>query len=209
VQDRFGLLLILLVGSFVADGFAVRWAEAVAGVLQLAALVVASLATRLLRDHRILGLLLLTGIVALGLSATSNSASHAVGAAASTIVLIAILSAVLDRVLRHRHVTIQTLFGAACAYFLLGLIFAAIYDFLDSVSSTPLFGESVAQSVYSYFSFTTLTTLGFGDYTVKSNLGRRIVAVEAIMGQLFLATTVARLVSLYTRASGTPPSDEA
>jgi hypothetical protein len=101
-------------------------------------------------------------------------------------VLIAILVAVLDRVLRHREVTIQTLYGAMSAYFLLGLIFAAVYGGMDAASSTPI----------------------FGDYTVKTNLGRRIVAIEAIMGQLFLATTLARLVSMY-RSTPTPaPPDE-
>ena len=201
VQDRFGLVLILLASSFVALGFAEStWALVLASGLQLAALIVTSLATRLWRDHRLLGVLALVGIVAVVCSAISGDGAQVVAATASAMLLIAVLVGVLGRILRHREVTIQTLYGAMCAYFLLGLIFAAVYGGLDAASSTPLFGETVERSVYSYFSFTALTTLGFGDYTVKTNLGRRIVAIEAITGQLFLATTLARLVSLYKAA---------
>jgi hypothetical protein len=58
--------------------------------------------------------------------------------------------------------------------------------------------------VYSYFSFTSLTTVGFGDYTAKTDLGRRVVVIEAVIGQVFIATTLARLVSLYKPPSATP-----
>ena len=82
------------------------------------------------------------------------------------------------------------------AYFLLGLMFSSIYAAIDSFSHTPFFGRPVAPSVYSYFSFVTLTTLGFGDYTPATDAGRRIVVIEAVAGQVFIATTLARLVSL-------------
>ena len=108
--------------------------------------------------------------------------------------------AVLERVLRHRAVSIQTLYGAVCAYFLIGLIFSSVYAVLDAFGRDPVFGEAVSNSVYSYFSFTTLTTVGFGDYTAQTSLARRLVVIEAVMGQVFIATTLARLVSLYKSA---------
>ena len=51
--------------------------------------------------------------------------------------------------------------------------------------------------MFSYFSFTTLTTVGFGDYTAATDIARRIAVIEAVLGQVFIATTLARLVSLY------------
>jgi hypothetical protein len=204
VQDRFGLLLTLLVGSFVTLGSADNmWARVVAGLLQLAALIVAFLSTRLFRRHRWLGLSAVVGIVAVVLSLTTNDVTAGIAAIAAAIVLTAVLAAVLDQVLRHPRVSIQTLFGAVCAYFLIGLIFSSVYAVLDAFGSEPVFGETVSESVYSYFSFTTLTTLGFGDYTAKTGLARRLVAIEAVMGQVFIATTLARLVSMYKSS----PSD--
>jgi Ca2+/Na+ antiporter len=198
VQDRFGLLLLLLVGSFVALGSAERpWARVVAGLLQFAALIVAFLSTRLFRSHRWLGLFAVVGIVAIVLAVTTNDVTAGIGAIAAAVVLTAVLVAVLDQALRHRQVSIQTLFGAVCAYFLIGLIFSSIYGMLDAFGPDPVFGATVAQSVYSYFSFTTLTTVGFGDYTAHTSLAQRLVVIEAVMGQVFIATTLARLVSLY------------
>jgi Ion channel len=104
---------------------------------------------------------------------------------------------VLERVLRHRRVTLQTLYGAVCAYFLLGLAFAAIYAALDQLASDRILGEPVSESVYSYFSVTMMTTVDFGDYTAQTDIARRIVVIEAVLGQVFIATTLARLVSLY------------
>ena len=199
VRDRFGVLLLLLTASFVALGFDERWLRVAAGALQLAALVVAFAATALRREHLLLGGLATAGVVTVVLSAVSGPPGVAQGLASvcTAVVLAAVLVGVLDRVLRHREVTLQTIFGAVCGYFLIGLLFSAIYSGLDAFSSVPLFGEPVASSVYSYFSFVALTTVGFGDYTAVTDLGRRVVAIEAVAGQVFIATTLARLVSMF------------
>jgi hypothetical protein len=95
----------------------------------------------------------------------------------------------------------QTLYGAMCAYFLIGLIFGSLYGAMNDFSTDSIFGVPVEWSVYSYFSFTTLTTVGYGDYTLQTDLARRIAMIEAVGGQLFIATTLARLVSLYRSGS--------
>jgi hypothetical protein len=198
-RDRFGLLLVLLVGSFLALGVSgERWGRIVAGVLQVGALAVAFLATEVRIDHRWVGLLALGGIASVVLASVSGEIPNGLAEVAAVIVLAAILVAVLDRVLRHRRVTLQTLYGAMCAYFLIGLMFGSVYRAIDELTDASLFGEPVDVSVYSYFSFTTLTTLGFGDYTAVTDLGRRLTMIEAVMGQLFIATTLARLVSVYS-----------
>jgi Ion channel len=197
-RDRFGVLLLLLVGSFVALGFAdERWMRAVAVLLQIGALAVGFLATTLGRDHRWLGLFALVGTAAIVLVAMSGDTASGIGEIAGVVVLAALLVAVLDRVLHHEQVSVQTLFGAVCAYFLIGLMFSAVYGALNDFSNTPVFGEPVDRSVFSYFSFTTLTTVGYGDFTAVTDIARRIAMIEAVLGQVFIATTLARLVSMY------------
>ena len=116
---------------------------------------------------------------------------------AGFVVLTTLLIAVLGRLVKHERVTVQTLLGAVCAYFLIGLAFGAVYGALNDLGDAPLFGNPVQRSVFSYFSFTTLTTIGFGDYATVTDFGRRIAVVEGMVGQVFVATLLARLVSLY------------
>jgi hypothetical protein len=205
IHDRFGLLLLFLVGSFVTLGFSnPGWVRYLAAALEVAALVVALLATRPERDRRWLPVLVAIGVLAAFTAARSGDTAAGLASLVLIMMFAAVLVAVLGRVLRHRRVTLQTIYGAVSAYFLIGLMFSSVYGALDNLGDEPLFGEDVSRPVYSYFSFTSLTTVGFGDYTAKTDLGRRVVVIEAVIGQVFIATTLARLVSLYKPPSATP-----
>jgi hypothetical protein len=108
------------------------------------------------------------------------------------------------RVLRHRRVTIETVLGALCCYVLVGLTFAFVYIAVSEFRSEPFFvqpGEH-GQSEYLYYSFVTLTTLGFGDLSPSVGLPQALTAMEALLGQVFLVTLVARLVTLWARKDG-------
>ena len=204
VHDRFGVLLLLLVAVFITLGLGSgSWQRALTSLFQFAALAVAFLATGVVKSRLGLGLLAVVGLASSALSTVTPGEDVAFGLSSllACFVVLATLVSVLARVLRHRRVTIQTLFGALCAYVLIGFLFSNIYGVFSGFGSQALFGESVPRSVYSYFSFVTLTTVGFGDYTVKVEIARRFVAMEAILGQVFLATTLARLVALYKNAS--------
>jgi hypothetical protein len=108
----------------------------------------------------------------------------------------------LLRTLHHRQVTHETILGALCAYVLTGLVFAFVFIAISRFG-TDFFVQSGPhrQSEYLYFSFVTLTTLGFGDLSPSVGPPQALVAVEALLGQIFLVTMVARLVTLWVRQS--------
>jgi hypothetical protein len=71
-----------------------------------------------------------------------------------------------------------------------GVLFAAFYAAIDHLDAAPfLAGHRPASTqTFQYFSFTTLTTLGYGDFTAAGNGGRAVAVIEALVGQVFLAT---------------------
>jgi hypothetical protein len=110
--------------------------------------------------------------------------------------LLAAPLAILVRIARHPTVTVETLAGAVDVYLLLGLTFASIYAAVDTLA--PPFFVQVAHppgSDFVYFSYVTLATLGYGDLTPAGSLGRTLVVMEALSGQVYLVTVVARLVA--------------
>ena len=78
-------------------------------------------------------------------------------------------------------------------------MFAAFYAAIYHLTHSPFFANNQPASTqtFQYFSFVTLTTLGYGDFTAVQNGGRAVAVLEALAGQVFLATLVARLVSAY------------
>ena len=120
----------------------------------------------------------------------------------------ATLPITLSRVLHHRRVTHETVLGALCAYVLVGLLFAFLYLAVAAPGRAVLRPAGAArQSEYVYFSFVTLTTLGFGDLSPAVGLPQALTVLEALLGQVFLVTLVARLVTLWVRqaAEKKPP----
>lgn len=111
------------------------------------------------------------------------------------------LVTVLGRVLTRRQVTLSTIAGALSAYLIIGLFFANLFGVLAWLLPGPFFagGQVADQQSLQYFSFTTLTTVGYGDYTAASFAGRGVATFEALLAQVFLATLVARLVASYRR----------
>ena len=107
-------------------------------------------------------------------------------------------------ILTSRQVTPRLLIGAICVYLMIGLLFTFLYLGVNGVH--PNFfkqGVETEPSIYLYFSFITMTTVGYGDFTPASAVPRVLVVLEALLGQIYLVTAVARLVSLYSRT----PSD--
>ena len=115
----------------------------------------------------------------------------------------ATLPVTLGRVLQHRRITHETVLGALCSYVLQGLLFAFLYLAVSEFRSDPFFAQPGphAQSEYLYFSFVTLTTLGFGDLSPSVGFPQALTVLEALCGQVFLVTLVARLVTLWVRQS--------
>ena len=113
----------------------------------------------------------------------------------------ATLPITLNRVLQHRRVTYETVLGALCTYVLVGLLFAFLYLAVNDLRGEPFFVQPGphSQSEYLYFSFVSLTTLGFGDLSPAVGLPQALTVLEALLGQIFLVTLVARLVTLWVR----------
>ena len=102
----------------------------------------------------------------------------------------------MRQVIAQPQITGQSIYGVLSAYMIIGLIFSAVYVAMYKFGG-PFFvhGELNNTKTFQYFSFTTLTTLGYGDFTAAGNGGRAVAVLEAIVGQMFLATLVARLVA--------------
>src|ERR1700749_3195849 len=116
-----------------------------------------------------------------------------------TLLLLMTVIMVVRRVLARPTVTIQSIYGALSAYLIIGLMFASGYAAIEHLSESAFFanGQPANTQTFQYFSFTTLTTLGYGDFTAAENGGRSIAVREALTAQVFLATLVARLVAAY------------
>ncbi len=107
--------------------------------------------------------------------------------------------AIVHRILRHETVGLETILGSICVYVLIGIAFAGIYGAINEAEPTGFFAQKIEPNNvdFLYFSFVTITTVGYGDLTAGTSTGRVLVTFEAVIGQIFLVTLVARLVSLY------------
>jgi hypothetical protein len=115
----------------------------------------------------------------------------------------------LLRLVREKGVTIQAVSGALSIYLLVGLAFASLVGFVAAVGHGYYFAQGTdgSTSQHAYYSFTVMTTTGFGDLTAASRLGRALAVIEMLLGQIYLVTVIGVLIG--RRSSGPPQSTRA
>jgi Ion channel len=108
----------------------------------------------------------------------------------------------LVRLVRERGATVQAVAGALAIYLLLGLAFASAIGFAAQVGPGDFYAEGTngSTSQHVYYSFTVLTTTGFGDLTAAHRVGRALAMVEMLVGQIYLVTVIGILIG--RRSSG-------
>ena len=210
--DRYGLLLATLIVVYLVSALtSSRVTQALQVTLFVAitqlALRAGSLAGRTLMLARWVSLIGSVIVIAL-VAASGDKEVRGAASLWTAALLLATVVIIVERVLRMDTVTVQSIYGALSTYMIIGLMFASLYAAIDSLTTTDFFanGEPADIRTFQYFSFTTLTTLGYGDFTAVGNFGRSLAVLEALTGQIFLATLVARLVAAYrTPSRGEPP----
>lgn len=114
-----------------------------------------------------------------------------------------IVRGLLARLRRDRVVTVQVVYGALCLYLLLGLAFSFTFGLVDDLGDKPFFAGATGAATPNdllYFSLTTLTTTGYGDFTAGTEIGRAFAITEALLGQIYLVTVIALLVANLRRS---------
>lgn len=201
--DDFGIVLSLLVTAYVAFALSsALWVELVVLVLYLFTLGLAVRTSRPMPHQKrfVRIVLVVSAIVTVVAQLTlPRAAADGVLDGVVCVILMTALVVILDRILRRTAVTVQSLAGALSAYLIIGMFFASLFGVMDALTPGPFFasGEEANSRSFQYFSYTTLTTLGYGDYTAALFPGRSIATFEALVGQVFLAVLVARLVAAF------------
>jgi len=129
---------------------------------------------------------------------------HTAELALSALFFAQMLIMILKHLLIEQDITADMVMGGACAFILLGLIWAYAYYLLEichpnSFKAADQLGDDIADFIY--YSFVTLTSLGYGDILATSKQARSLTILEAIVGQLYLAIMISRLVSLHLSES--------
>ncbi len=207
-RERFGLLLLALVAAFAVEGVAEPgpWGQviltALLGTTLLLAFWVAEVRPVIMRSAVVVALLMVA--VSAVEAATGHVDSAGSRLANMLLVLLAPPAIVIGivRSLRARNqVTVDAVFGVLCVYLLLGMFFSFLYGAIAHISGS-FFAQGVPATVSRclYFSFTTLTTVGYGDLTAASNLGHTLSVSEALTGQIYLVTVVSVIIGNLGRS---------
>ncbi len=203
------LLAILLTTYLVAAFLPTRWSVWISDAQILLFTAAGLLALRnspLRRRKHYRSLTSAAMVVSLVLVISAEHLGGAVGRGAAAawagfILLLAVML-IIRQILLMPTVTAQSIYGAISAYLIIGLMFASFFAAMYWLQDQHFFAGHQPGTIsnFQYFSFTTLTTLGNGDFTAYQNPGQAVAMIEAMTGQIFLATLVAKLVSAFRPA---------
>ena len=197
----YGLVLGLIVIVFVFTSVAPNssWADSTLVLLECLTLVTALWTSGVAEaDSKVsIGLAALATAAAIALLVFGGTFFEAVVLVLAGVLTIATIATVALGVIDQGEANVRAVTGAVCIYVLIGLLFVYLYGVIAAVGSGDFFAQGTdgTRSLRLYFSYVTLATLGYGDYTPAHELGRTLAIVEALFGQLYLVTVVAVLVS--------------
>jgi hypothetical protein len=212
----YGSVLLLIVVSYVASTSSASWVASLVLAIQIATVWLALRVSQTRRPLRMLSSALFAVAVVVAIANISASDSKGlttiVFTTSSLLYFIAPLS-ILRHIVAGREVGLETVLGAIDAYLLVGMFFAFVYQALAFGQSGAFFAGGIEGSVSQslFFSFTTLTTTGYGNLVPAGNPGQTLAVMEMLIGQLLLVTAVAKVINAWRperwRAAG--PAEDA
>jgi hypothetical protein len=205
--DSYGLVLLLILVTYALSAtLTAAWAVSLVLFVQIATIWVTLQASQAHRHLRQVtgAILVVTAIVAILNLFISRDVADGVMAGISGLLYVVAPVIIIRRLVVRRTVDTQTLLGAIAAYLMAGMAFAFAYRALGAWQAGPFFGAQGEGSFpqYLFFSFTTLTTTGYGNLVPDANPGQTLAVLEMLIGQLFLVTAVARVVSAWQPGQG-------
>jgi hypothetical protein len=204
-RQRYGVLLLALGVTFFFEGVAGPGdvqrivGTVLVGATLLLALHAAEVSAQRMRAAVVIVVTLVASIVIASV-AGRGSAVDGIAAIVNGVLVALAPPAVVAGVYRNLRstgaVTVTVVAGVLCLYLLLGLFFAFTYVAVQNLGGAPFFanGAAAVSSSSTYFSFVTMTTVGYGDYTARTNLGHTLAVSEGLIGQIYLVTVVAAIV---------------
>jgi hypothetical protein len=213
-RDHFyrDLLVAIAVIVLVSSVFGRRFGGALDNILVAAILVVALVEVARSRRHIVVGAILGLPAIAsrlVGQLKPHNPAVDAVVLGLTLAFFAFLIWLILHDLFSEKRPTIDRINGAIAAYFFIGLLFALLYAYVALVdrdsfsvaSSLTAAASGNPLSLFTYFSFVTLTTLGYGDITPVSDAARTLAWFEALVGQLYIAVMIGGLVAVHISES--------
>jgi len=217
LQQRYGLLLLVLLASIAVQG-AVPPGDAqeiVVSALLGAALMLAFWAAGFSRRLQGFALALAAAVIALSVVrvATGDIGDGAARSMNAMLVALgppAVVYGGIRSLRASRQVRVEAVMAVLSLYMMMGMLFAFIFGAIDRFGDDPYFTSGVPATVSRclYFSFTTLTTVGYGDLTARGDLGHTLSVFEALIGQIYLVTVVSLIVGNLGRRGAQPATTD-
>jgi len=203
IGDAFGLVLLLVLITYVLTSLLGEhgW-EAVVICFSTSATSIVALTSSHAKPRIVRAAVMISALTVLLAAVAAASETHLylnISSAIQVLLLAVAMGAVLRRVVRNAGADSRTILGAISVYTVFGLLFTFLYGFVARVQNTPFFEghPGATGSDLIFFSYTTLTTTGYGDLVPADQPGRMLAGLEMMIGQIFLVTLVAGLVSLW------------
>ena len=212
--DSYGFVVLLVVATYlVSVSLSTSWAPTVVLAVQIATVWLTFRTAKAPRAIRVVASVTLGAIAVLAIAdVLLGGTSQTLGIAFTVSALLYFVAplAVLRDIGSRPAVDQETVLGAIAAYLIAGMFFAYAYRAIGILQTTPFFGANGPGDVSQvlFFSFVTLTTTGYGDLVPATNPGQTLAIAEAVLGQLFLVTAVAKIITAWKpkrwRTAGEP-----